>query len=139
MSANFYEEPSGTILAYARCGISSTDIPGVYLKACPSTDEVTRIEASVRTLCGATGGASSAQSKSSNVSSRKRGSTKLVKQRSVDSQASPSFSSSPENQQLVVFTKASTNRSAEPEPVSPQIPDGALVQGSPSLTRNPRP
>jgi hypothetical protein len=31
MSANFYKEPSGTILAYARRGISSTDIPGVYL------------------------------------------------------------------------------------------------------------
>jgi hypothetical protein len=100
---------------------------------------VKRIEASVRTLCGATGGASSAQSKSSNVSSGKRGSTNLVKQRSVDSQASPSSSSSPEYQQLVVFTTASTNRSAEPEPVSPQIPDCPLVPKEPIAREEPAP
>lgn len=53
MSANFYKDHTGAILAYARCGLASKDIPGVFLDACPSSGQTQQLVASVKSICGA--------------------------------------------------------------------------------------
>lgn len=54
-SANFYKDRSGTIMAYARCGMASKDMPGVFFELCPTAAQRTALETTIQQVCAGSG------------------------------------------------------------------------------------
>ena len=50
-TANFYKDKAGTILAYARCGTDSRNMPGISYQTCPTAADKTAIETLIETVC----------------------------------------------------------------------------------------